>query len=347
MSRGRKILFGVAPLLILILMLEIALRLFGFSYDSFFAQAFWWKRFSGQPIYQRDPVRFWRLRPYANSDLNPESRDTQLINSMGLRDDEFPMEKQPGELRVITMGDSCTFGDGVANWETYANVLEDMLSKNIPGKSVQVINAGVPGYTSYQVRQYLERELLKFKPDLVVIYVGFNDNVPAANGITDAERGEVGAVVWEAQKLLNALRSYQVVKYLVMRAKQRLFPGVNPEAQNPEGVEHQIFRVPFEDFVKNLVAIKRFGDSKGFKTLIMTLPHEFPYEPERNGYIRQAAQEGGIPLLDLFKIMKEYQAAGEDLFTPDGGHPNELGHRRIAENIYRRMVQMDLAPESE
>jgi len=127
-------------------------------------------------------------------------------------------------------------------------------------------------------------------------------------------------------------------------AKQKVFPSPAPATPGMEGVENQVFRVPFEDYVANLVAIKQLGDQKGFQTLIMTLPHEFPYEPERNPYIRQAAQEGKIPLLDLFHIMKVYQAKGEALYTPDGGHPNVAGHRHIAEQILQKMREMGLLP---
>jgi lysophospholipase L1-like esterase len=344
MSRNRKLLFGTSTLLALFVVLEIALRLLGFNYDSFFTQAFWWKRFAANPIYERDPARFWRLRAYANSDLNPESRDTQLINSMGFRDDEFARAKAPGELRVITMGDSCTFGDGVANWETYSNVLEEMLGKALPGKKVQVINAGVPGYTSYQVRTYLEHELLPYQPDLVVVYVGFNDNVPAVNGITDAQRGVVSRSVWTIQSVFGSLRSYQLLKYLLLRVKQRMFPGVDPQEKNPEGPENQIFRVSFKDYISNFLAIKKLGEQHGFRMLLFTLPHKFTYEPERNKYIRQAAMQGHIPLLDLFAFMKKYEAQGEDLYTEDGGHPNVLGHRRVAEAIFGKMKEMGLIP---
>ncbi len=346
MSRKRKILFAAALLMALWLVVEIVLRVFGFNYDSFFAQAFWWKRFAANPIYERDPARFWRLRPYANSDLNPESRDTQLINSMGFRDDEFPVAKAPGELRVITMGDSCTFGDGVANWETYSNVLEEMLGKALPGRRVQVIDAGVPGYTSYQVRTYLERELLKYQPDLVVVYVGFNDNVPAPNGTTDAQRGMVGTSVWSVQRVLGSLRSYQLLKYLILRLKGRMFTGHDPQENNPEGPEHQIFRVPFADYIANFLAIQQLGRQHGFKLLLVTLPHKFAYEPERNKYIRQAAAQGSIPLLDLFAFMKTYEALGEDLYTEDGGHPNVLGHQRVAQAIFGKMVELGFVPAS-
>lgn len=346
MTRRRRIVFAVLPLLGLLLLTEVGLRVSGYRYDSYFQKAFWWTRLSAQPIYQRDPALFWRLRPYANSDLNPESRDTQLINSLGFRDDEFSRRKPAGVFRAITMGDSCTFGDGVANWETYANVLEELLAARNAAQPVEVINAGVPGYTSYQARTYLENELLDFDPNLVIVYVGFNDNVPATNGVTDAQRGAVDRSFFAFQETLGRLRTYQLLKFGMLGVKRRLLPNVHPEAKNVQGVEHHIFRVPEEDFVANLVAIKKLGEQRGFATIVVTLPHAMPYEPERNPQIRKAAAAAGLELVDLYPLMKVHQNDGEQLYGPDGGHPNALGQRRIAEALLAKMIELGLAPAS-
>ncbi|MDP8221909.1 MAG: SGNH/GDSL hydrolase family protein [Candidatus Lernaella stagnicola] len=340
MNRARKLLFACLPLLLLVLFAEIVLRVLGYRYDSYFQQAFWWTRLSAQPIYQRDPHLFWRLRPHANSDLNPEVRDTQSINSRGFRDDEFDKKKPAGELRIITLGDSCTFGDGVANWESYANVLEELIAKADPSRPVQVINAGVPGYTSYQVRRYLTGELLAYEPDAVIVYVGFNDNVPATNGVTDAQRSVVDGTAYAFQEVLGKLRTYQLSKYFLLRIKNSLLPDVHPEASNPDGVQHHIFRVPEDEFMENLRAIKALGEREGFRTIVVTLPHKFDAEPERNRLIRRAVEAGDIPVVDLFPIMKVHQEGGESLYGSDGGHPNTLGHRRIAEALLDKLVAM-------
>jgi lysophospholipase L1-like esterase len=342
MTRARKLIFAFAPLLGLLLVAEIGLRLFGYRYDAYFQQAFWWTRLAIQPIYERDAELFWRLRPHANSDQNPESRDTQAVNALGFRDDEFALEKMPGEFRIIALGDSCTFGDGVANWETYANVLEDLLLAADPERPVQVINAGVPGYTSYQVHTYLAEKLLAYQPDLVVVYVGFNDNVPAMHGVTDSRRGVIDGRAFWLQNVFGRLRTYQLLKYGLLQFKQRLLPNRNPDADNPEGVDHT-FRVPDNEFVNHLAAIERLGERRGFKMVLVTLPHQFAKEPDRNKFIRLAAEQAKIPLVDLFPLMKEYQAHGESMFGPDGGHPNTLGHQRIAELIFAKLKEMGLA----
>src|SRR5262249_13144374 len=45
------------------------------------------------------------------------------------------------------------------------------------GKRVEFINAGVDGYTSAQEYLYFVADLLRFKPDFVVVYDGWDDSV--------------------------------------------------------------------------------------------------------------------------------------------------------------------------
>src|SRR5262245_9955658 len=66
---------------------------------------------------------------------------TVAFNSLGFRDDEFPVEKQPGELRVLALGDSFTHGQGVQARDSWPEVLERGLQPLHRGP-VQVINGG-------------------------------------------------------------------------------------------------------------------------------------------------------------------------------------------------------------
>lgn len=307
----------------------------GFKYEPFMDAATWWVRFDGNPIFRADPVLFWRLRPFANDDLDPKSRDTQATNSMGFRNEEFDRKKQPGEFRVITMGDSCTFGDGVANWEAYGPVLEKRLSKAMPDRKVTVINAGVPGYTTYQVLAYLKNELLDLKPDVVTLYVGLNDNIPATKAIPDSHRSPKSQTLYTTFYFLHNLRSVQMMEFLVYKYIKPIRTKVI--STDPD---HHPFRVPFDEYMDNLCKIKKLGDENGFLTIVMTLPHKFTNESERNAKIRSASEKCNIPLLDLWYAMKDFQNRGDQLYCADGGHPNQLGQAAIAYEIHRKLAEM-------
>ncbi|OGL46982.1 MAG: hypothetical protein A2W05_00990, partial [Candidatus Schekmanbacteria bacterium RBG_16_38_10] len=89
-------------------------------------------------------------------------------NSIGLRDREFG-EKKQGVFRILVVGDSQTFGHGIEAEDTYPKVLERLLAKNIPNKKIEVINAGVGGYCTFQEFQYLKESGFALEPDLVLV----------------------------------------------------------------------------------------------------------------------------------------------------------------------------------
>ncbi|MHA7836086.1 MAG: SGNH/GDSL hydrolase family protein [bacterium] len=98
------------------------------------------------------------------------------INSRGLRADrEYPYEKPAGVFRIVSLGDSFTAGYEVQGHETFSAVLERELGNE--GLSVEVLNAGVSGYSNAEAALYLERELLRYDPDLVLFSFYANDLV--------------------------------------------------------------------------------------------------------------------------------------------------------------------------
>jgi lysophospholipase L1-like esterase len=113
------------------------------------------------------------------------------INQEGLRDDrEFRHEKPPGTKRIVSLGDSFTIGYEVDVEQTFSRVLERELTKS--GYRVEVLNAGVSGYSNAEALLYLERELLKYGPDVVVVSFFANDLVDnVRSGLFRLENGRL------------------------------------------------------------------------------------------------------------------------------------------------------------
>ncbi len=98
------------------------------------------------------------------------------INAQGMRAErDFPRAKPPGTLRIVSLGDSFTVGYEVAAEDTFSSVLERELRG--AGLRVEVLNAGVSGYSNAEECLYLERELLGYEPDLVLVSFYANDLV--------------------------------------------------------------------------------------------------------------------------------------------------------------------------
>ena len=117
------------------------------------------------------------------------------INSQGFRaDEDYAYEKPAGVKRIIALGDSFTIGYEVSEPETFSSVLEARL--RAAGHNVQVLNTGVSGYSTAEASVYLERELLRYDPDIILVaFFGndLNDNVRSGLFALDADGGLVEA----------------------------------------------------------------------------------------------------------------------------------------------------------
>ncbi len=92
------------------------------------------------------------------------------INARGLRDRAHALAKPAGVRRVVAVGDSFTWGWGVDDGLAWADLLERDL-----GPGVEVVNLGVPGFSTDQELLFLEREGVRYAPDLVLLCFALND----------------------------------------------------------------------------------------------------------------------------------------------------------------------------
>lgn len=95
-----------------------------------------------------------------------------------------------GHITIACLGDSVTQGcfelidrDGTLNGiepvyeqqNSYANLLAKALGYLYPSVSFNVINAGISGDTAQGGLERIERDVLRYKPDLVTVCFGLND----------------------------------------------------------------------------------------------------------------------------------------------------------------------------
>jgi len=96
-------------------------------------------------------------------------------NEMGFREKEFQLKKADGKFRILIFGDSFTFGIGVHESQRYTNVLETMLNRLTQDKRFEVLNFGMPGYSTDQEHDMMKAILKIVDCDLVILGFCCND----------------------------------------------------------------------------------------------------------------------------------------------------------------------------
>ena len=75
-------------------------------------------------IVESDPDLIWRLKPRLSGTL--------ATNELGFRDTTY---KQNADHKILLLGDSVSWGDGVDMQQSYPFLLEEMLNENYPEKT--------------------------------------------------------------------------------------------------------------------------------------------------------------------------------------------------------------------
>ena len=86
------------------------------------------------------------------------------IMNTGFRGEPTTIEKPDGIYRIMTIGSSTTYGFGVHPLLTYPQQLKNELQDTYGYTNVEVINAGVIGYTSYETLADFQFRLLEYSP---------------------------------------------------------------------------------------------------------------------------------------------------------------------------------------
>lgn len=127
-------------------------------------------------------VTFAAANPFLRTALIPGIHFTSgpssiEVNSFGFRGPEFSMPKPAGLFRIFALGESTTFGwkEVASHEQAWPALLEAKLRRAYPGRAIEVINAGVPGYTSIEQRINFMLRISKLEPDAILIYHGNND----------------------------------------------------------------------------------------------------------------------------------------------------------------------------
>jgi lysophospholipase L1-like esterase len=119
---------------------------------------------------------FHNLRTSGDELIPDQSTDSITINSLGFRGAEFSEIKPSNTYRTFMVGGSTMFGAGATSDKTtIPGYTQQFLNENNTGINLEVINAGIQGADAKTELKLIKQKLVKFSPDLIIIYDGWND----------------------------------------------------------------------------------------------------------------------------------------------------------------------------
>lgn len=221
-------------------------------------------------LFEEDSSLLWRMRPdisltmpniYLPSELWDKTRFTLRTNERGYRTRSFRPHKDPGVLRVLCLGDSRTCGWGLAPELSYPARLEAGLETPGPSNRFEVLNLGVPVYSSTQGLKVM-KDAASWEPDIVICWFGSHDGTRGPmNDAQRMTRNLKGSLAkWLSSKSLFGGQVVLRWSLLVGRWRAQI------AARSPgRGVE----RASVEEYHRNLSEILSICRSLGARLIVL------------------------------------------------------------------------------
>lgn len=304
------------------------------------------------PIVWLDPQESYHVDPKVGHRLAPGQQSYThsfpvVTNSYGMRDREFLAVPATGVVRILCLGDSLTFGDGVAVEDTYPKQLEVRLGRR-GAVQYEVINAGVPSYDTWQEVVYFEEWGWRLKPTTVVIGFYANDVVPKPAKINAALTGDgmlrrqgFGGVLPDF--VVHTLKRSRLLLFLRDRVG-KLNNLVSPSSQFLhqqsllDGTPNPFVERGWQEVDSSLRRMAALKREKGFELLLVIFPmaEQLLRDSSRAYYqsrVRAIADKYAIPSIDLLDSYKREFTGFGSLFIEWDGHPNPKAHQIAAGEI--------------
>jgi lysophospholipase L1-like esterase len=348
LSIPKQFLFSIIVVLSLLLLAEGAIRVWAYYFRT---------------TYERYNLMTGRFELVPNIKFTERDGEEFLINSKGFVGEEFNETPSPGTRRIISIGDSCTFTVGL--WRrAYPNVLQGLLNESSPSRRFEVINAGIEGFNSTSALARLKEELLRYRPDLVTIYIGWND-LMKENPESAASTGRFKFV---GELLESSYLAKAYTKLLFVYLRPHLFRPITDPAINQQELHFYDWYVPTR-YQANLESMLLTLKENKIEAVLFTLPTVvslemtdeqlkrqnvfFPYyagsfsigkflslHKAYNDVIREVGRKHDVPVVELDVA---FDTRDKTPLFWDTMHPSAKGNVLIAQTVLEKLRTSGLA----
>jgi lysophospholipase L1-like esterase len=276
----------------------------------------------------RNPRIVYELRPRLDVLFSGAHLTT---SDSGYRGRDVRTPKPAGTYRILGLGDSYLFGQGVADDETYLARLPGLLRVAWPDRSIEAVNLAVPGFNTVMEVEMLRERAAVLEPDLILIEIVGNDLdlpnflwnpvdfwTPRRSFLLDFIRGRLVAGASSAQGLVESPREAGPTGRF-SRDPERV----------PAEYASMVGFVPFDRALRDL---RDLGRARHVPVLALT--HGVWFEDA----MLKSLADAGIPVLVLRSALRQRArslgapdyARSPLALSPNDLHPSALGHEVIA-----------------
>jgi lysophospholipase L1-like esterase len=336
----------IASVVVALLVVEVAFRLYlRHQQSSDFARALGNAATTDvQSCRLGDIVRFspepdllYELKPnlhgnYCGAELN--------TNAIGMRMRRDPdVAKPPHVFRVVGLGDSFLFGQGVGDGQGFLEVLQARaIAKGVPE---EMLDFGVPGYDTWMEAVVLRTKARRFSPDVIVVSVIGNDwDLP--NFMLSRPYGDLAHSF-----VLGALAErFRAPPALLETPRSHVYDGhylAVPE-EVPERYRHMVGFEGYRGALAGMLAVAKEIDARVvlFSDCIgLAEPGSptcaFPYADGQYEALKREVYDDPRVILCPWHLTP-------DLLIPRDGHPTPAGHVRLADQLAPCLERAGLPP---
>lgn len=304
-----------------------------------------------------DPDTGWVLYP---SDEHYTYEHYVKLNAMGFRDDEIN-GKQPGEYRILAVGDSHIYGQGLGNDELLTTYLEEDLNSTGSPCRFNIINMGIRAYSTNSELALLGKTARTLEPEHIIVYFYLNDFIP----VNIAHRySRFSCMDWYTFDFSDKPTDEHVRKWrLVQLARssaflmwlhdtyRRLAGESDPSNRILQDDIDQATQEMIDGTIEALDGIRLLSEDLGIRFTLALIPvssqlvtdfHARGYQP----ILEQYANRTGVDYLDLLPDLRMHHEQHSDtLVIPFDGHYNGQAHRVMALSTSRHLDAAHLCPE--
>ena len=263
------------------------------------------------------------------------------------QDYPYKTKKPADTFRISVVGDSFTFAPYMQFDDAFPNKLERMFNLNANKERVEVINLGVPGFsTTHEVKA--TKRAIRRESDLILLQITLNDpqvKQYRPTGLTGV--GNSFGSYQPSPKMKSIFQYWSSLEFVVSRLHN------TTTHQAYVQYYHDLFesKRSWKPFEKALLAISETAAESGtplaaviFPLFGVPLDKDYPFHPLHQK-VASVLKTKNVPTLDLFNTFQGIPLSRIQVMPGEDFHPNEIGHRLAAEKIYSWLAENQLVPE--